>query len=91
MPDRLRHVLRGGGGIQQSGMIELNSSGRRAPATIGYVTLGTRDLARGAKFYDAIAKELGVDRALTSLATIPPQGLEQAASRPCVRRVPRRV
>jgi len=29
---------------------------------IGYVTLGTRDLARGAKFYDAIAKELGVGR-----------------------------
>ena len=29
---------------------------------VGYITLGTRDLARGAKFYDAIAKELGVDR-----------------------------
>ena len=29
---------------------------------IGYVTLGTNDLARGAKFYDAIAKELGVGR-----------------------------
>jgi predicted lactoylglutathione lyase len=29
---------------------------------IGYVTLGTRDLERGAKFYDAIAKELGVGR-----------------------------
>ena len=29
---------------------------------IGYVTLGTHDLARGAKFYDAIAKELGVGR-----------------------------
>lgn len=29
---------------------------------IGYVTLGTADLARGAKFYDAIAKELGVGR-----------------------------
>jgi catechol 2,3-dioxygenase-like lactoylglutathione lyase family enzyme len=29
---------------------------------VGYVTLGTRDLARGAKFYDAIAKELGVGR-----------------------------
>jgi catechol 2,3-dioxygenase-like lactoylglutathione lyase family enzyme len=29
---------------------------------IGYVTLGTNDLARGVKFYDAIAKELGVGR-----------------------------
>jgi catechol 2,3-dioxygenase-like lactoylglutathione lyase family enzyme len=29
---------------------------------VGYITLGTRDLARGAKFYDAIAKELGVGR-----------------------------
>ncbi len=29
---------------------------------IGYVTLGTKDLARAAPFYDAIAKELGVPR-----------------------------
>jgi len=29
---------------------------------IGYVTLGTNDLARSAGFYDAIAKELGVGR-----------------------------
>lgn len=29
---------------------------------IGYVTLGTKDLARGAKFYDALTKELGVGR-----------------------------
>lgn len=29
---------------------------------IGYVTLGTNDLERGAAFYDAIAKELGVGR-----------------------------
>jgi predicted lactoylglutathione lyase len=29
---------------------------------IGYVTLGTRDLKRGAVFYDAIAKEMGVSR-----------------------------
>jgi catechol 2,3-dioxygenase-like lactoylglutathione lyase family enzyme len=29
---------------------------------IGYVTLGTNDLLRGARFYDAIAKELGVGR-----------------------------
>jgi predicted lactoylglutathione lyase len=29
---------------------------------IGYVTLGTHDLQKAAKFYDAIAKELGVGR-----------------------------
>jgi catechol 2,3-dioxygenase-like lactoylglutathione lyase family enzyme len=29
---------------------------------IGYVTLGTNDLARGAQFYDVIAAELGVGR-----------------------------
>ena len=29
---------------------------------IGYVTLGTKDLARAAVFYDAIARELGVGR-----------------------------
>lgn len=29
---------------------------------IGYVTLGTNDLARSAKFYDALAKELGSGR-----------------------------
>lgn len=29
---------------------------------LGYVTLGTNDLARAAKFYDAIAAELGAGR-----------------------------
>jgi catechol 2,3-dioxygenase-like lactoylglutathione lyase family enzyme len=29
---------------------------------IGYVTLGTNNLARAAAFYDAIAKEMGVGR-----------------------------
>lgn len=29
---------------------------------IGYVTLGTNDLARAATFYDAIAKEMGTGR-----------------------------
>ena len=29
---------------------------------IGYVTLGTNDRARGAKFYDAVCAELGVGR-----------------------------
>lgn len=33
---------------------------------IGYVTIGTNDLARGARFYDAIAKELGVGRMMES-------------------------
>ena len=35
-----------------------------ALAMIGYVTLGTNDLVRGARFYDAIAKELGVGRTM---------------------------
>ena len=29
---------------------------------IGYVTLGTNDMARGAELYDALAKEMGVGR-----------------------------
>ncbi len=29
---------------------------------IGYVTLGSNDLARGASFYDALAAELGIGR-----------------------------
>ena len=29
---------------------------------IGYVTLGTKDLPRAAKFYDAIAAEMGTKR-----------------------------
>ena len=33
---------------------------------IGYVTLGTNDLERAAKFYDAIAKELGAGRRMES-------------------------
>jgi catechol 2,3-dioxygenase-like lactoylglutathione lyase family enzyme len=33
---------------------------------LGYVTLGTNDLARAAKFYDAIARELGVGRFMES-------------------------
>ena len=32
----------------------------------GYVTLGTNDIARAAKFYDAIAKEMGVGRMMES-------------------------
>ena len=31
---------------------------------IGYVTLGTKDLPRAARFYDAIAAELGVGRTM---------------------------
>jgi len=33
---------------------------------IGYVTLGTNDLARAARFYDAIAQEMGVGRMMES-------------------------
>jgi predicted lactoylglutathione lyase len=33
---------------------------------IGYVTLGTNDLARAARFYDAIAAELGAGRMMDS-------------------------
>ena len=33
---------------------------------IGYVTLGTNDLARAAKFYDALLGELGAKRTLES-------------------------
>ena len=33
---------------------------------IGYVTLGTNDLKRGAKFYDAIAAELGTGRMMAN-------------------------
>lgn len=33
---------------------------------IGYVTLGTNDLARAATFYDAIAAEMGVGRMMES-------------------------
>jgi len=29
---------------------------------IGYVTLGTNDMEKAAKFYDALAKEMGVGR-----------------------------
>ncbi len=31
---------------------------------LGYVTLGTNDLARAATFYDALAKEVGASRAM---------------------------
>lgn len=33
---------------------------------IGYVTLGTSDLARGAKFYDALLAEIGAGRFMES-------------------------
>jgi catechol-2,3-dioxygenase len=37
---------------------------------IGYVTLGTDNLARAAEFYDAIARELGVGRMMESASFI---------------------
>ena len=33
---------------------------------IGYVTLGTRDLAKAAAFYDQIAAEMGIGRFMES-------------------------
>ena len=33
---------------------------------IGYVTVGTNDMVRGAKFYDALAAEMGVSRMMES-------------------------
>jgi len=44
---------------------------------IGCVTLGTSDLVRGARFYDAIAKELGVGRTMETerfIAWVTPAG-----------------
>ena len=44
---------------------------------IGYVTLGTNDLARGARFYDAIAAELSAGRVMDNeqfIAWGPPDG-----------------
>jgi catechol 2,3-dioxygenase-like lactoylglutathione lyase family enzyme len=40
----------------------VSASFEEGTAMIGYVTLGTNDLERGAKFYDALAAELGVGR-----------------------------
>jgi catechol 2,3-dioxygenase-like lactoylglutathione lyase family enzyme len=37
---------------------------------IGYVTLGTNDLARGSRFYDAICREMGVGRMMENEAFI---------------------
>ena len=37
---------------------------------IGYVTFGTNDLARAAKFYDAIAAEMGTSRMMDTEAFI---------------------
>ena len=37
---------------------------------IGYVTLGTRDLERATRFYDAIARELGTGRMMEWPGTI---------------------
>jgi catechol 2,3-dioxygenase-like lactoylglutathione lyase family enzyme len=38
----------------------------RGPSTIGYVTLGTNDLARAAKFYDALLGQIGAQRTMES-------------------------
>jgi catechol 2,3-dioxygenase-like lactoylglutathione lyase family enzyme len=47
---------------------------------IGYITLGTNDLGRGARFYDAIANELGVARMMETkrfIAWGKPGGVER--------------
>ncbi|HYD24873.1 MAG TPA: VOC family protein [Croceibacterium sp.] len=53
---------------------------------IGYVTLGTNDLARAARFYDAIAAEMGTSRMMESESYIawgtPGGGAGIAATRP---------
>ena len=53
---------------------------------IGYVTLGTNDLERAARFYDAIAAELGVGRFMEDDSYIawgtPGGGAGVAASKP---------
>ena len=41
-------------------------SQHREDAMIGYVTLGTNDLARAAKFYDALLGEIGGKRTMES-------------------------
>jgi len=46
---------------------------------IGYVTLGTKDLAGHAPFYDAIAKEMGVGRMMDEDAFIAWGDMEGAA------------
>lgn len=47
---------------------------------IGYVTLGTNDLPNGAKFYDAIAAELGVGRSMDFDSFIAWGGIEGSAA-----------
>ena len=47
---------------------------------IGYVTLGTNDLPNGAKFYDAIAAELGVGRSMDFDSFIAWGGIEGLAA-----------
>jgi hypothetical protein len=53
--------------------------GRHGTGMIGYVTLGTNDLARAAEFYDAIGAEMGVGR-MGAMNAISP-GVCRAAAR----------
>lgn len=39
---------------------------RAAALATGYVTMGTRDIARASRFYELIAREIGVGRAVES-------------------------
>lgn len=46
-----------------AGFASSQTSQARAAAT-GYVTLGTRDMARAMRFYDPIAREMGIGRSV---------------------------
>ena len=50
---------------------------------IGYITLGTEDVKRGAAFYDAIAKELGTPRMMGSVEDGFIRGAKWATVRGC--------
>jgi len=46
--------------------IQINDDSRGGTNMIGYVTLGTNDLDRAARFYDALLAEIGADRYMAS-------------------------
>jgi catechol 2,3-dioxygenase-like lactoylglutathione lyase family enzyme len=46
--------------------IQINDDSRGGTHMIGYVTLGTNDLDRAARFYDALLGELGAGRFMSS-------------------------
>jgi len=46
--------------------IQINDDPRGGTSMIGYVTLGTNDLDRAARFYDALLAEIGAGRYMAS-------------------------